>query len=248
MNVSQISFCGRQNNEYEINHSQLSQKAAATRAQLRQSSNLQADTYEFSTRPTKKKPLTKEQQIVKEQTRQSRHRKLVNENSFLRLLSLGLITTTLTSCLNSQPTETPDAVTINPSYGTSLSQIAEIYGSDEDIIIEANNLEDNKVPYNARLVIPSKYTQLEDEIKELQNELYSPDLKADKRQEIESKILELQNKQYIQEQIAQAYTDGEFVYFKITLPTDETASNIQSSYNGAINVESFKEIFNIEKE
>ena len=239
MNISQISFCGREQNEYAVNHSKISQQAAATRAQLRENSGLQYDTFEFSSKPVQKQKTqpTRTKKHPNKNTKTvdaNKYAKLVKENSFFRALVVGASAIGCAACLLGKPAETLYAVTVPVSYGDSIVQIAEIYGSDSDVIIEANNLEGHEVEKSMRIVIPSEYNPIEDEIKELQEKLFSSDLKQDEREEIER-----------QQSIAQAYTDGEFIYFKITLPTDGTQSTIQAQYEGSINVEEFKRIFNI---
>ena len=251
MNISQISFCGREQNEYAVNHSKISQQAAATRAQLRENSGLQYDTFEFSSKPVQKQKTqpTHTKKYPNKNTKTvdaNKYAKLVKENSFFRALVVGASAIGCAACLLGKPAETLDAVTVPVSYGDSIVQIAEIYNSDADVIIEANNLEGNEVEKSMRIVIPSEYNPIEDEIKELQEKLFSSKLKPNKREEIERQIITLQNQAEKQQNIAQAYTDGEFIYFKITLPTDGTQSPIQAQYEGSINVEEFKRIFNIE--
>ena len=250
MNISQISFSGREQNEYAVNHSQISQQAAATRAKLRGNTGLPYDTFEISSKPTqpKKQQHPQQKKVANKNTKvvdANKYAKLVKENSFFRALVLGASAIGCIACLHGKPAETLDAVTVPVSYGESIIQVAEIYGSDADVIIEANNLEGNEVEKSMRIVIPSEYSPIEDEIKELQEKLFSSDLKQDEREEIETQILNLQNQIERQQSIAQSYTDGEFIYFKLTLPTDGSENHIQAKYNGAINVEEFKRIFNI---
>lgn len=253
MNISQISFCGREQNQYVINNSKLSQQAAETRAQLRQNSALAADTYEFSTRPVAQKTRPQAQKAAKniqhkktKTVNADKYNRLVKENSIFRCLALGLSAIGCVACLSSEPAEGLDAATIHADYGTSISQLAEIYGTDADVILEANDLESDRLSKSMKLIIPSEYNPINDEIKELQEKLFSSNLDKEERKEIENQILNLQNQVYLQNEIAKSYTDGEFVYFKITLPTDETATHTQGKYNGQINVETFKNIFNIE--
>lgn len=250
MNISQISFCGREQNEYAVNHSSISQQAAATRAQLRGNTKLPYDTFEISSKPiqAKKQQHPQHKKAISKKTKvvdADKYAKLVKENSFFRALVLGASAIGCVVCLHGKPAETLDAVTVPVSYGDSIIQLAEIYGSDSDVIIEANDLEGNKIEKSMRIVIPSEYKPIENEIKELQENLFSSDLKQKEREEIETKIINLQNQIEVQSNIAQTYTDGEFIYFKITLPTDGTQSSIQAQYEGSINVEEFKRIFNI---
>ena len=240
MNISENSFYGRAQAQYTVNDCQY--QVSSKKPQAKHYRNLEADVYEITSKPIKKVNTHKKTKTVDAE----KYHNLVRENSIFRALVGGIGAIGCVFCLSSKPAETLDVATIHVDYGTSINQVADIYGSDADVIMEANDLDSEKITKGRRIVIPSAYNPVNDEIMSLQEQLFSSDLKADKREEIEDKILELQNTIYLQEQIASTYSDGEFIYFKITLPTDETASNTQKSYNGKINVEEFKHIFNIQ--
>lgn len=251
MNISQNNFYGREQNS--VNQSQLAQQAVARRNQIRQGSALYDDVCEFSTKPVQKNSKAQKQNKTNKHNYSNpkvvdgdKYKRLVKENSVLRGIVAGIGALGCVVCLNSKPAEEmPDAVSIHANYGTSVTQLAEIYGSDADVIIEANDLDGEKMTKSMKLVIPSEYTPVNDEIKELQEKLFSSKLDDKERTEIENKIYDLKNMISMQSEIAQTYSDGEFIYFKLTLPTDETATDTQAVYNGAINVEEFKQIFNI---
>ena len=239
MNTSQAQFYGRTQSQYSTYGNQIQKQRTGSKPQLRHSLSLESDVYEFSKEPAKK--INKKTKVVNAE----KYNNLVKENSIFRGLAVGLSAIGLITCLSSEPAKPLDAATIHVDYGTSISQIADIYGSDTDVIMEANDLDSDKITKGRRIVIPSAYNPINDEIMALQEKLFSSNLKQEEREEIENQILNLQNEIYIQNEIAQVYSDGEFIYFKLTLPTDDTASNVQSRYNGKINVEEFKGIFNI---
>ena len=130
-----------------------------------------------------------------------------------------------------------------PFDGTpySLTEIAEQYGCDEDIIRQYNGIKNdedlNSLP---EILVPTKYNYIDDEIEKLQESLYSSKLSAEERNGIEDKISALKDKQAMQQQVAKAYTDGKYIYYIINL-TDENGQPFQ----GGINVETFKDLFDI---
>lgn len=233
MNISNISFCGSRNNnyrEYETPryNGRYAEQASHQRETLRKSSGL--DTYE---------------RTAKSNTRNSRkQQKPINP---YKLALLGLALLKVGTMAHSCATEPEKTVDINVNAGTAIVEIADTYGVDEDIIKGFNGLTEDTIPYSMQITIPSEFEHpLEDKIEDLQEDLFSDKLNAEERAELEEKIQNMKEVQEIQSDIAKAYTDGKYVYFQITLPTDETATEIQKEYKyGYINVEKFKDIFGI---
>ncbi len=142
----------------------------------------------------------------------------------------------------------PNSVTVPfDSQATSIEQLAEIYDTDIDLILEYNNITDETdLTDLTEIQIPSSYDYLDAEIEKLQDELYSSDLSAEERQNVEKQIKALIAKQELQHYVANVYSDGEYVYFSITAPSDDAPEELQGKYKYGINVETFKDLFDIE--
>ena len=94
---------------------------------------------------------------------------------------------------------------------------------------------------NGELKIPTEYDCIQPQIDKLVDKLYNSHLSSKKRDDIESKVKDMQDKQEAQQHVAKAYTDGDKVYFLLDF-TDENGENLP---NAKINVEAFKDLFNI---
>lgn len=90
--------------------------------------------------------------------------------------------------------------------------------------------------------VPVSYDYLQDMIDELQDKLYDKNLSDEEREQIEEQLAKYKDKQALQKSIAAVYTDGKYVYYTIT----DIPENINPSGTGRINVETFKDIFDIE--
>lgn len=236
MNISNISFCGTTNNNGRrttassrtsaAHNGGYAQNASIQRNNLRKSSGL--DSYEANSGRN---------------IQQHKKKKPINP---YKLGLLGLAALKLFSIMHSCANE-PDATTIAfANAGEDVGIYAEMYGSSEEAIIAYNKLQSDIVPYDMEISIPAMYEHpVVDEIEQVQNELFTKKLDADERTEKQAEVAELLEIQQMQSEIATSYTDGDFVYYTITLPTDESATSTQAGYNGRINVEEFKDIFGI---
>lgn len=139
-----------------------------------------------------------------------------------------------------QPTKDVAKVPFD-GHSYSLTDIAEQYGCDEEIIRQYNGIENNDDLRDLPVIlVPTEYNYIDDEIENLQNSLYSSKLSDEERNETEEKISALKDKKAKQQQVAKVYTDGKYIYFIINL-TDENGNPVR----GGINVETFKELFDI---
>lgn len=230
MNISQISFCGSNQSRYgryestKTSSNPYVRKAASTRENLRTSSGIPEDDYTFTTRKS------------------TRKNKKLNP---WKAACIGLALANVINFAAVKGNNPQDAATITAPAGTSIIDIADIYGVDADIIQQYNHLDSDYITYSTELIIPTEYDYIGDEIESLKEDLYRKSTSQEERAEIEERIQALQNKQTIQQQIAQCYTDGEYIYFKITLPKDDTATSVQQEYKYGINVEEFKFLFDI---
>ncbi|MBE7704474.1 MAG: hypothetical protein E7Z90_01530 [Cyanobacteria bacterium SIG29] len=216
MNISQVSFAGsRIDNSYAIN-------ARNTRNELRRRSGFEdtTDTLQISKKPKTKNPF---------------------KTAFALLLAAN-IAVGAHSC-SSTPALTTE-VEVEP--GTSIVELAERYGVDPIIIKSQNNIDGDIIQTTTTITIPADFeTPVEEEINDLQENLFKKNIDNEERKKIEAEISELLELQQIQSEIAVAYTDGDYAYFTITLPNDETATPTQQKYRYGINVEEFKDIFGI---
>ncbi len=141
-----------------------------------------------------------------------------------------------------------NAVEIPFDYNnTSISEIAEIYNSDEDIIFAYNNIdEDTNLSEIEEITVPMVYSSTQNKIDDLQNKLFSDNISDKKRSSIEEEIKELKEQKEIQDAVALSYTDGKYIYYKLNPSSEETSDEVQKIYSyGSINVETFKDLFNI---
>ena len=149
---------------------------------------------------------------------------------------MAALTITQCSQVASQPA---NVVSIPVEPTTSITEIAKLYDSDVDAILNYNKLSSEADIQNKDSIkVPSKYDYLQEEIDSLQDKLYDKKLTAVERNEIENKLAEYKEKQALQQNVATVYTDGKYVYFTIS----EAIKDLGFS---RINVETFKEIFDI---
>ncbi len=133
------------------------------------------------------------------------------------------------------------------SQTTSIEQLAEIYDTDVDFILEYNNISDeNDLNGLTEIQIPSGYDYLDTEINRLQDKLYSTDISEEERAGIEEQIQALIAKQELQHYVANVYSDGEYVYYSIISPSEDAPEEFKDKYKHGINVETFKDLFDIE--
>ena len=216
MNISQVSFAGsRINNSYANN-------ARNKRNELRRRSGFEdtTDTLEINKKPKSKNPY----------------------KTALALLLATNMALGAHSCMSTAPLTTEVVV----EAGTSITELAERYGVDPIIIKSQNNIDGDIIQTSCTIVIPSDFeTPVEEEIDDLQENLFKKNIDNEEREKIEAEIDRLLELEQLQSEIAVAYTDGDYAYFTITLPNDETATPTQQKYKYGINVEDFKDIFGI---
>lgn len=223
MNISNISFCGTANNNGRratassrtsaAHNGGYAQNASIQRNNLRKSSGL--DSYESNNSGN---------------VQQHKKKKPINP---YKLGLLGLAALKLLSVMHSCATEPDPTATVFANAGEDVGIYAEMYGSSEEAIMAYNKLQSDVLGQNMEIVIPSLYEHpVDDEIEELQENLFSNSLDTDERAKTEDEIAQLQALQQLQDETAVSYTDGDYIYFTITNPE-------------GVNVETFKGIFGI---
>ena len=225
MNISAISFCGSNNQSRYTYRNTDSQRYVD---ELRREAGF--DSYQKHQEST---------------TIRTPHRKIHHPLNPYKTICLAGAALKLLSMLHSCSVQPQGIVDVNAKAGESLSDYALVYNIDEDAIKDYNNLSEPILGTDMVLSIPSSFDPLSDKIAECTLELYQKDLDAEEQAELVDDIEKLRQIQQLQSEIATMYSDGEYAYFLITLPTDETATETQAGYRGRINVEEFKEIFGI---
>lgn len=224
MNISKVSFCGNSNYSQYDNYGKNTERV---RTDLRKSTGF--DEYVSSSDKTSKKPS---------------HSKKKSHNPY-KTLCLLYVFMKIGTMFTGGLLDPQDETTINAKAGEDINDYALVYDMPVEAIMDYNNLSSPILGTNMTISMPSSFDHVGSEIDELQEDLYRRTTSAEEAIEIAQEIEELQDVQKLQSEIAKMYTDGDFVYFYITLPTDETASETQLQYNGHINVETFKDIFGI---
>lgn len=224
MNISKVSFCGNSNYSQYDNYGRNTERV---RTDLRKSTGF--DEYVSSSDKTSKKPS---------------HSKKKSHNPY-KTLCLLYVFMKIGTMFTGGLLDPQDETTINAKAGEDINDYALVYDMPVEAIMDYNNLTSSILGKDMTISMPSSFDHVGSEIDELQKDLYRRTTNAEEAAEIAQEIEELQDVQKLQSEIAKMYTDGDFVYFYITLPTDETASETQLQYNGHINVETFKDIFGI---
>ncbi len=227
MNISQVSFCG--NNGYSQYDSRR-QNTERIRQDLRKETGF--DSYVSS---AQKAP----------RTNKGHKKQASNPYKWICLLMAML---KISSMVAGGVTEPQDVSDVKAKAGENVDKYAIVYNIPAEVIMDYNNLSSSVFGTDTTISIPSLYDHVGSEIDELQDDLYRRGTDVEEADEITEQIEDLQVVQQLQSEIATMYTDGDFVYFLLTLPTDETATDIQKQYNGSINVEEFKDIFGIKDE
>ncbi len=224
MNVSQVSFCGKSNySSYDANRP----NTERIRDDLRKGTGF--DSYVSTSQGTSR-------------TSKGHNKKAHNPYKTACLIAAFL---KLASMVAGGVTEPQDTTDVNAKAGESVDKYAIVYDIPADVIMDYNNLSNPIFGTNTTISIPSMFDHVGEKIDELQEDLYKRGTDFAEAAEITEQIEELQDVQQMQSEIATMYTDGDFVYFLITLPTDETATETQRQFDGYINVEKFKDIFGI---
>ena len=236
MNISSISFCGSNNGTYRTNRS--SHTSASTNCKFAENANMDRahlrngtgfDSYEPSTKGVQKKHTQKKQKF----------------NPY-KAAVLGYAALKVMQMLAGQVGQPEQVVDIQARRGDDLNKYAVVYDVPVESLMAYNELESTLLPYDMQISIPSAYEHpIVDEMEELQDDLYSNRLDDEERAEIIDEMADLAEIQQMQSEIATMCTDGEFVYFTITLPRGDEATDIQKKYDGRINVETFKDIYGI---
>lgn len=227
MNISKISFSGSNNNRYEENryefNGRYAEKVSSQRAALRKNSGL--DSFSKERKSTLNYP--------------NKKKKTVNP---YKLALLGLAFLKGISVMHSCSVQPDKSVSVGVDPGTSIEDIADIYGIDSDVIKAYNGLEYDITQVSDAIVIPSDYEHpLNARIASMQEDLFNANLDPDKRAELESSLADLLAVQELQSKTAKTYTDGKFVYFLISC----SENSEETGYSCGINVEKFKDIFGI---
>lgn len=174
----------------------------------------------------------------KNANRQTHSRKKSPSPVFVALISIAA-TAGLNLAVAQATDRVPATVNVPLTPDSSLVEIADTYDVDLDAILDFNKISsESDLAASSEIKIPSTFDYLQDEIDKLQNELYDDDLSKEERSEIEDRINQLDAKRELQQKIATVYTDGKYVYYLINEQSED--------FSGGINVEEFKDIFDIE--
>lgn len=219
MNISSVSFFGLKNPNYK----------SGNNIQMHRTNRGASDEY---IRSSKKKPVSKK-------------KKSLIPNGLKTFAAGSALTLLLANGLKDKP-NMPANVTIPfDSSTTSISEIAEIYDTNESFIMLYNDIDNTSdLSEISELKIPSSYDYIQDEIDKLQDDLFSSKLSAEKREELENKVSGLKEKQELQQNAARVYSDGKYVYFIVNI-TDNFPEELSDKYKFGINVETFKDLFDI---
>lgn len=167
-------------------------------------------------------------------------------STIIKSFAGGVAATILVNTAAGIANQTPDKVTIPYNSSVSITEIAETYDTDINAILDINHIDEttdlNEI---TELIIPSDYDYLTPKIESLQQQLFSQKLSDTQRTEIEQQIDQLIEKQEYQQNIATVYTDGKYVYFEIKDFDENTPEDIKDRFKYGINVETFKNIFDI---
>lgn len=244
MNISTISFQGRQDNDFDIpswvnqNHPQNRTSKDSVR---RGSSDIHSARarYAYQQEPAsrlERTPRTDSFSRTGGKNGKSSKRG-VKIPAPLKTFALGILTSLAVVQGSNMINQPAQSVTVPVDSSTSLVELADLYDSDIDAILNYNNLASSEdLALAGEIVIPSAFDYLQEEIDKLQDKLYNKDLSEQERADIEAKLAAYQEKQELQQSIATSYTDGKYVYYTINELPDG---------NSSINVETFKDIFDI---
>lgn len=180
--------------------------------------------------------------------RRTSHKHKKSQGRGLRGFAIGAAAAMLLNFGIAQSKTVPSIVTIPYDASMSITDIAETYNADVNAILDFNNIdEDTDLSSLEEIKIPTSYSATSDKIEQLQNKLYSGKLSEDERSEIEEQIAQLQDKQALQNEIANVYTDGKYVYIQIKAPSEDSSEQAQNLLGyGGINAERLKDVFDIE--
>lgn len=204
--------------------------------------------YNFSKRNTKRNNDTSyKDEFVRAEIIKPRYPKK-EEGNKKRLIAIPLATATLGTTMAllltfGSPTaaEEPLKVSFNPEK-MSIVSIAEENNCDLDFLLSYNNIEEDADLHSiSEIIIPSSFDYLENRIEETQEALNSTKLSDKKREELENYLNAITAKQYEQNQVAQMYSDGEYIFITINI----NESNEDEKYKYGINVETLKKLFDI---
>lgn len=155
--------------------------------------------------------------------------------------TLGTTVALMLTFSNPSPAEPPKNIQFNPNE-TSITEIAEENNCDLDFLLDYNNIGPNTdLSSISEVLVPSSFDYLQTEIERIEELLKDEKLKEAKREELEATLSAIQSKKNEQDNVAQVYTDGEFVYLSINI--EENDEN--EKYKYGINVETLKKLFDI---
>lgn len=246
MNISKISFGIRYDDGFDILNNSVQKKMGNT-LEFSIKKKPDTDTFEpqqkvgrhekkepYQPRHSQENPIAqtpKYQQTAKEYLENNK-RKTTRKRTILSVAGgtlAGIILAQGIAAYN----QTPKLITVPSNNYSSVYEVADIYGSDADAILAYNGMKDDtEFDGKNEIKVPTMYDYVQDEIDNVQNKLYNANLNSKDRTNLEDKMARLQAKQEIQQKTATVYTDGKFVYFTIKA-------------KGGVNVEEFKQLFDI---
>lgn len=219
MNINKISFCGN-----------IGEVRQQPKKHIQTAKNPSQDTF------------VKTDKDVHAQRREARRKRERRRQG--GAFALGAVMALMGNMALGQANKVPNVVTVPYSSYVSVEELADTYGSSPEAIIDYNDI-DNIAYVPSEVKIPQTYDYIQTKIDSLQDKLFDEDLSEKKRADIETQISLLEIKKEYQENIAVAYTDGKYAYFYITGAKDDAPQEIQDKYSYGINVEEFKNIFDI---
>ncbi len=159
-----------------------------------------------------------------------------------RTAAIGTTLALLITFFNANNTiKKPLYIKFNPTE-TSITAIAEENNCDLNFLLNYNNINSNTdLNSISEIIVPSSYDYLQTEIQKIQKLLTNAKLKESKKEELKKTLSAIQSKQKEQNEVAKAYTDGEYIYLVINIKEN----NENEKYKFGINIETLKKLFDI---
>lgn len=182
----------------------------------------------------------------KPRTQKGAKKKNTPLKTMLKSFTAGVAATILVNTGAAQLNKPADVITVPYNNSVSITDIAQTYNADLNSILDYNHItEDTDLDEITELQIPTTYDYIQNEIDSLQEKLFDDKLEPEERTELEEMIQQYQAKQELQSHLATVYTDGKYVYFEIKEFDENTPEDIKTRFQYGINVETFKNIFDI---
>lgn len=191
------------------------------------------DSFEKSTQPKKSQPSTKKAPAKKAPAK--KYIKLTPLQTLgLVLAGLGAGVTGVgipTAASNYEP-KPEIGIYGEITDADQLEYVANLYGSDEDLILAYNDAESvEDLADKSQVGVPKLFNPMQEKIDVLEAKLYDKNLTVEEQLSLQDEIEALKDKQQAQKDAAWAYQDGNNVFFIM---------------NETINAEDFKKIYGIE--